>query len=441
MHKVSGSDSDEHSTLSTASFRHNTERLASASAAMSSATSAARPTAAAASKTVLFQPQISPSARWPSPSASAANYTRRTSLATHSQQPAPQPQLSVQELARHGIKVRDFAYESNLPSIPSIPRIRQPVPNARPLKRLKRQSDPLDEVFPAISASQSQSDTAGPSSQTSSIDWEEDTGDENADKAKRLERKSTEPIVPPASQQRQRLFRDAVYADLSQPPSGSQPSARALQYAPTPVSPTLNFARPFHELEQQRLLYGPDTLRDPDSQEIEPHVNTPLVTPQGSLTWPTATSDMPAPQALPPAPTPADMTPLQPGFSLPFPQPPGGGSPRPATEPATSPHHPRTRRASTPPSPSPRRERVGQSQPSPPSAAAEPPTPRYFLRKRGPAQEFVPVAVPAGPAPRCRRKSAKKAEAPYTTRMPSLTRQAASASESPRARPVRKAAG
>ncbi|ETW82426.1 hypothetical protein HETIRDRAFT_408790, partial [Heterobasidion irregulare TC 32-1] len=57
-----------------------------------------------------------------------------------------QPPIS---LAQHNIKVRDFAYESVLPPIPPIPRLRSVQAGPRPLKRLKRSHGPdMDDDDP-----------------------------------------------------------------------------------------------------------------------------------------------------------------------------------------------------------------------------------------------------------------------------------------------------
>ncbi|PBL02701.1 hypothetical protein ARMGADRAFT_268208 [Armillaria gallica] len=132
--------------------------------------------------------------------------------------PTPQPQP--EDLARLGIKVRDFAYESKLPPIP--PFRRKPVqPVMRSPKRLHRFG-------------------------------EEDIDNEDVfsvGERPKLQRVDTEPVIEePASQ------RMPAYSDLTRLPP---------------------------------LLLPPSQPPIYDSQESEPYVeiDTPLVTPNGSLNW------------------------------------------------------------------------------------------------------------------------------------------------------------
>lgn len=403
----------------------------------------------------------SPSAQSSSPTTSFSKYTRRPSLAFQPQQQeqeqdghhqASQLPPSPGTLARHGIKVRDFAYESNLPLIPSIPRARRGALGARPLKRTKRYFEQPDDVFTLDTHSQSQG--AG-LSQALSLEHL------SVLNKRPLERKSTEPAIIPAGREPQRPYRDVGYADLSQHPSGSQATPRSLRYTLTPTSPTAAASTtrttsttffpaslPFPFPATKRLSGGL-------SQESELSTDTPLVTPKGSVTWPSITSDVPASQldnnnsSQPSAFVQNTMpTYSQLGFSPPFSQAPdshhpGGalGSPSPLTEPPLD-HLDDNARASSPPSPSPtRRTRTarplaGPSPPRTPNAGG----PRYFLRKHGsPGQDRE-----SSPSLHRRRKSPTKAPAPYPRRVPPVTRQSAHAAasdspgHSPRARPLRK---
>ncbi|KAG7449480.1 uncharacterized protein BT62DRAFT_686448 [Guyanagaster necrorhizus] len=144
-------------------------------------------------------------------------------------QPTPQPQP--EDLAKLGIKVRDFAYESKLPPIP--PFRRKPLQQGllKSPKRLRRfgQEDVDDEdVF-------------------------------SVDKRPRLQRVDTEPVIEePVSQ------RIAAYSDITRLPP---------------------------------LLLPPSRASVNDSQESEPYIDTPLVTPNGSLNWRVKdTSSIPASQ-------------------------------------------------------------------------------------------------------------------------------------------------
>ena len=408
-------------------------------------------------------PVKSPSAQSPNPSTPPSKHARRPSLANQQQQQQQrqesQLQLSPESLARHGIKVRDFAYESNLPSIPSIPRVRQLSLAARPLKRTKRQNEqPDSDVFAIDARSQNQSDAADPfRASLLELDYDHGTTGGIPNQSKPLERKSTEPAIIP-ERQRQRPFRDVGYADLSRRASSSQTLQKSPLNTPTPVTtPTLN---KFRTSSSTALPFPfPTTFHGlaGGSQGTEPSIDTPLATPKGSLTWPTVTSDIPASQldggSQPPV---EDTTYSQLGFSAPSSQaldsnlggtgdPLSPNSPRP-TEPASSPLQPPPRRlngarASSPLSPSPRNRPLqsltGPEAPTPGAAT----TPRYFLRKHG-----TPAQAPASPASPQRKRvsSSSKLAARYPGRVPAATRQAAHAAvsgsggRSSHARPLRK---
>lgn len=405
-----------------------------------------------------------PSAQSSNPSTPPSKYSRRPSLAIQQRQqlqrPESQPQLSPEALARHGIKVRDFAYESNLPSLPSIPRVRQLSLAARPLKRTKRQNEQSDDVF-AIDASQS--DAANPfRASLLTLDHDHGTSRGIPNKSKSLERKSTEPAIIP-ERQRQRPFRDVGYVDLSQHASGSQAVQRSALNTPTPITPTPNriytsspMTLPFPFSTTFPSLAG-------ESQGTEPSIDTPLATPKGSQTWPTIATDVPASQldgeSQPPVTE--DMTYSQLGFSassqvlepnldLDGRDTLSPNSPRP-TEPASTPPQPPPRRlngvrASSPSSPSPRNRAIRL--PTSPDAQSSSQnvvpttTPRYFLRKHGtPVQ--ASATSPASPH-RKRVSSSSKMAARYPGKAPAVTRQAAHAAvsgsggRSSHARPLRK---
>ena len=156
---------------------------------------------------------------------------------------AASEQPSAALLASLGIKVRDFAYESKLPPIQPIyrhPRQIQPAVVRTTLKRQWAESGE-DDYF---SQSSSQPETS----------------------QKKLERTSTEPAIPPVPDSTDIDEYDDFYAD-------SQP-----------------LANKYPESQQMPLSIF-------ESQESEPYVDTPLVTPKGSLQWPVAdTSNIPASQ-------------------------------------------------------------------------------------------------------------------------------------------------
>ena len=144
-----------------------------------------------------------------------------------------------------GIKVRDFAYESKLPPIQPIyrhPRQIQPAVVRTTLKRQWAESGE-DDYF---SQSSSQPETS----------------------QKKLERTSTEPAIPPA-------LDSTAIDDYYEYDSLHTDSQQANNYPGSQQMPLPIF----------------------ESQESEPYVDTPLVTPKGSLQMPVAdTSNIPASQ-------------------------------------------------------------------------------------------------------------------------------------------------
>jgi hypothetical protein len=501
MSKVLSSDSSEHSTpLSDNKGRRGTNiiPLLSSVSVLDNADnnnaelSARQPSPIVSqgliSCSIILHPQKlfvlvkSPSAQQPTtPTTSFSKYTRRPSLAFQQQtldqdqeshQQGSQPPLSPGALARHGIKVRDFAYEGNLPLIPSIPRPRKVALGARPLKRTKRYFEQADDIFTVDTHSQSQSASAGPLSQAISQSQELDQQYESVNRSRPLERKSTEPVIIP-ERESQRPYRDVGYADLSQRPSSSQAAQRSTRHTLTPTTPTAVTRTPTKFSPASLPFPFPATKRlttEGGSQESEFSTDTPLVTPKGSLTWPSPyiASDLPASQldnnnsqapALDTMPTYSQL-----GFSPPFSQAPDShldadtatvgaalGSP-PTTEvvsnalPASI-DHIDLARGSSPPSPSPSPSRTRRSRTSRPSTDPGPPLtpdaggPRYFLRKHGPQGQDRD----SSPSLRRRRKSSMKALAPYPGRVPPVTRQSAHAASpdspgrSARSRPLRKA--
>lgn len=271
----------------------------------------------------------------------------------------------------------------------------------------------------------------------------------------------------------QRPYRDVGYADLSQHPSSSQVAQRSPRHTLTPTTPTAVTRAPTKFSPVSLPFPFPATKRFTavgGSQESELSTDTPLLTPKGSLTWPSPyiASDLPASQldndnsqapALDTMPTYSLL-----GFSPPFSQAPDShpdtdtatvdapllGSPR-TTEmvsnvPQPSLDHIDPVRGSLSPSPSPSRTRRSRTTSRPLTDSGPPLTPnaggpRYFLRNHGsPGQDRDP-----SPSLRRRRKSSMKAVAPYPGRVPPVTRQSAHAasSDSPgrsaRTRPLRKA--
>ena len=172
-------------------------------------------------------------------------------------------QPTIETLANYGIKVRDFAYESTLPPIAPIRRLpRQVQPGPRPLKRVRNDyEEPEDDPF-----SQHTPPKVG-------------TREGDPTKKMKLERKLTEPAAPaPNPPTRARGFTDLNSYEASQD----------TQFTAGANSQQSDYSSPSQS--QPPLQYF-------ESQDSEPYIHTPLVTPNGSLQWPvTDTSTMPASQ-------------------------------------------------------------------------------------------------------------------------------------------------
>ena len=186
------------------------------------------------------------------------------------------------EITTAGIKVRDYAYESTLPPLPSVrrvpvqtqPRPRQPpkLKRARDMLRMEDSDGSEDEEDPTVEKTfYIDSSMVGAS-----------RGSRYRPKANAtLERTLTEPVdeqPPPESWgTRPQVFkkpcRQPSLSHLSGPPNPSTPQKPARQ----PSQPTLS-----------NLNTSPQSQPSlqPESQETEPWIDTPLVTPNGSLQWP-----------------------------------------------------------------------------------------------------------------------------------------------------------
>ncbi|KAG6903409.1 hypothetical protein C0995_005432 [Termitomyces sp. Mi166 len=191
------------------------------------------------------------------PSASPSPHLVPPSAGPSSKPPMDQSQTHGDLLAQLGIKVRDFAYESKLPPVPSY-RVRQIQPGPRPLKRTRTDGE-VDDVFQDNNRTEA--------------------AEGNSSRKSKLKREDTEPDVTQHQPRPSRalgflnihdLYRDPDVLPLSQ--SQSQPAKYS---QPSDFSPYRS-----------------------DSQELEPYVVTPVVTPNGSLQWPDVItiSDIPASQ-------------------------------------------------------------------------------------------------------------------------------------------------
>ena len=158
-------------------------------------------------------------------------------------------------LASYGIKVRDFAYESTLPPVKPVHLLpRQIQPGIRSLKRIRDGEVDNASSLPTNGSAE--------------------RGEGSSSKKSKLERTATEPALQPGlPPTRERGF---VNLNDYDPATDSQPIIDSQQSDVTSSQPP--------------PLYF-------DSQESEPYIDTPFVTPNGSLQWPvTDNSIIPASQ-------------------------------------------------------------------------------------------------------------------------------------------------
>ncbi|KAI0920926.1 hypothetical protein AcW1_004939 [Taiwanofungus camphoratus] len=200
-------------------------------------------------------------------------------------------------LAEYGIKVRDFAYESTLPPIAPVPHVPLQIqPGLSPLKRRRDYEEEGDEDEPYVGQTLYFDSEIGGSSQ----------GARHVKKTKPLERTATEPADGPSTMGLH-PWRATGFADLSEaakqtPPTSqpSTPSRSSVRNVDTPRSHphNMDFSSP-----SQPGLQG-------TSQESEGWIDTPLVTPNGSLQYavvdnsailapqPDTNSELPVPENL-----------------------------------------------------------------------------------------------------------------------------------------------
>ncbi|EIW61677.1 uncharacterized protein TRAVEDRAFT_63336 [Trametes versicolor FP-101664 SS1] len=303
-------------------------------------------------------------------------------------------------LATCGITVRDFAYETTLPPVTTVPRFAvQTQPRTRTLKRTR---DMLNG-----NADGEESDVEDPSIPRT---WYIDSNGTGVSRSSRFRKRAqalgrtlTEPADEEPAQSQGLTTREGGFAlpcalravSPAGPSQGAQcpstphrPRRQAQTTSLSPLAITNNVS------PSQASQQG-------ESQESEPWIDTPLVTPNGSLQWPLPTvqntSAMPASQLesiLPQLPDEDDVTMSQLGFS-------------PARSQARS-QHPAVFGSSPAGTPSRRRHDLQlppqaefnrfapSSSKSPPSSVSPPPTtpvlqdarpssPRYHLRQRPPA--------------------------------------------------------
>lgn len=210
---------------------------------------------------------------------------RRQSTELIGSPPPEEEQIKPSDLARYRVKVRDFAYESSLPPIaPYVRKMRAPLQvqaGPRLLKRARQEYDrEYDDPF-----------RAGPS-QMRAVSSGTGISRPGAKRSKPLGREVTEPVEGSQPLMRERGFEDLTeYEAASQSQSQSQPTIESISSRPHPRTPIS--LPPLYTNAQSQNTWNPDysspSQQPPHfaySQESEPYIDTPLVTPNGSLQWP-----------------------------------------------------------------------------------------------------------------------------------------------------------
>lgn len=308
-------------------------------------------------------------------------------------------------LTMQGIKVRDFAYERTLPPVTTVPRFSVQVqPRPRKLMRTRDMLNGRDN--------DEESDEEDPNiSRTFYID-SNGTGVSHAYRYRKksaLARTLTEPAddVPPS----QGLYtREQAFVRASHRPLGSpQPRQNGALFPSTPQ----RLMRSLTPIDT--LTHSQASAKCDDSQDTESWIDTPLVTPNGSLHYPVHnTSALPASQlesVLPQLPdTEENVTLSQLGFSP-------ERSQQPAyTSPAGSPSRPRL-----PQLPPPADFRAATCSPAGPSKAG-PSNGSHSPVRRSTRKRPSPTPLQDAPAPRYDLRQRPQAARPPAARAASRAR-------------------
>lgn len=218
--------------------------------------------------------------------------------------PPPPPSANYQptpeELAEINIRVLDYAYmDTGLPPVPhyglSLRAPRQVVVGPKPIEHPRNGGDEdMNDPFSAGLRHQASGGSSQPVASTSG------SGGSSSQKAKPLEREDTEP-TPAESSQRPIPGRAQGYSDLAfyQPSLQSQSQSQSqLQSQSQQSSTSRQPPRPPHIItnsQQQSQSAWNHELSSPSQQvpqfahsqesEYEPYIDTPLITPNGSLQW------------------------------------------------------------------------------------------------------------------------------------------------------------
>ncbi|GJE84369.1 hypothetical protein PsYK624_004450 [Phanerochaete sordida] len=183
--------------------------------------------------------------------------------------------FNANQLAKHGLKVCDYAFERKLP----------PVPKAQLKRKEKRKSpQPLKRTRDALDWDSLP--IAGPSSQGASA-----TEESRAAKRARLERRPTEPM--PASQE-MRLSRISGF--------GSGPAGPSGQRQAKPAPPSTMPAPPSNAIPTPPITPSPASSRARVASSSKSRVDTPLSTPRATpRALPREPADVPMDVDEPPA--------------------------------------------------------------------------------------------------------------------------------------------
>ncbi|KAI0677341.1 hypothetical protein C8Q78DRAFT_1002334 [Trametes maxima] len=299
---------------------------------------------------------------------------------------------AVATLATHGIHVRDFAYETTLPPVTPVPRFTvQTQPRARLLKRTRDMTEGNEGE---------ESDVEDP---TIPRTWYIDANGTGVSRPSRYRKKTlalartlTEPLDEVPASQGFNTREGGFVAHPSEFQRINSHTTDRIQDAPVPTTPH----KPFRHAQTASLspltitgqVFPSQPSQQGESQETESWVDTPLVTPNGSLQWPTVqnTSGVPASQlglVLPH--TEDDVTLSQLGFSPERSQPLRRTTPF-APSPVGTPSRRRPEPQLPPPAefrlrtPSPAKSHQGSTSPTrrSPRQDHSPPSTRYHLRQR-----------------------------------------------------------
>lgn len=233
--------------------------------------------------------QAADSAVVPQSQPAAGSESVREELLRHAQQHAAQMRHE------HGIRVRDFAYESTLPPVPAMRRLPAP-PRSRALKRKSRFYEDDDEPHIPSLSSPASSPNSYPNKRPRPLRREPTEPltpeDASTSQARRLGRRSIEPLSQPSQQLSYGDLNDLFHNPPSQAQSDTNTPHRPLTpprrlRLSLPNSPSNPLDIPVEDFASSRTPIRPSGW-----------VDTPVVTPNGSCHF-DFSSPVQAPSTLP----------------------------------------------------------------------------------------------------------------------------------------------